>query len=75
MYSEYYCITMCLVHSPYPLNENRCFTTLWCRLIRASVSQWQVSLRDYQTRLVDAETLHFWGHLVAAEKEPTLAGL
>ncbi|XP_022819487.1 protein KIAA0100 [Spodoptera litura] len=54
--------------SPWP-EDGIEFTTLWCRSINMSCSQWQLLLRDFPQPLLSMSELKMWGTLLAAEEQ------
>ncbi|KAA0202060.1 hypothetical protein HAZT_HAZT000626 [Hyalella azteca] len=49
-------------------NGDEEFSTLWCRMLSASVGLWQLRLRDYPQPLLDVSALEMWGRLVCGEQ-------
>ncbi|KAJ0180781.1 hypothetical protein K1T71_004185 [Dendrolimus kikuchii] len=54
--------------SPWP-EDGIEFTTLWCRSINLSCTQWQLLLRDFPQPLLSMSELKMWGTLMAAEEQ------
>ncbi len=59
--------------TPYP-EDGLEFTTLWCRMISASVTSWRFLLRDFPQAMLDIKDLQIWGRLVGAEIQPSQRG-
>ncbi|XP_054265215.1 protein hobbit isoform X2 [Macrosteles quadrilineatus] len=55
--------------TPWP-EEGVEFTTLWCRSVTASCTEWKFQLRDFPQPWLDIGQLHMWGRLVGAEQMP-----
>ncbi|XP_037302921.1 protein KIAA0100 [Manduca sexta] len=57
------------VDSPWP-EDGVEFSTLWCRSINLTCSQWQLLLRDFPQPLLNMSELRMWGTLMGAEEMP-----
>lgn len=55
--------------SPWP-EEGLEFTTLWCRAINFSCTEWQFRLRDYPQPMFDVKNMSMFGYLCGAEQAP-----
>nr|XP_002730876.1 PREDICTED: UPF0378 protein KIAA0100-like [Saccoglossus kowalevskii] len=53
--------------SPYP-SDGLQFTTLWCRMVRGFVRQFDLKLRDYPQSMLTIKDWQWWGRLVGAEQ-------
>uniref|UniRef100_A0A1A9X0V8 FMP27/BLTP2/Hobbit GFWDK motif-containing RBG unit domain-containing protein n=1 Tax=Glossina brevipalpis TaxID=37001 RepID=A0A1A9X0V8_9MUSC len=53
--------------SPWP-EEGLEFTTLWCRNVHVSLSEWKFMLRDFPQPMFYVKTMHLFGILCGAEQ-------
>uniref|UniRef100_A0A6A7FYG4 Protein KIAA0100-like n=3 Tax=Hirondellea gigas TaxID=1518452 RepID=A0A6A7FYG4_9CRUS len=60
--------------APMPSECSSRLSSLWCRLISASLGVWRLLLRDYPQPLLDVTGLELWGRLLSTEQHPNRRG-
>lgn len=61
---------MVLIFSLWP-EDGLEFSTLWCRYVSASCSEWRVQLRDFPQPFLDIKSFYIFGRLCGAEQQAT----